>query len=83
MSFHPATQDLISSEEAEALARFVHDLGSRMDQVANLLQERGTPNTAMLAGTIRQDLHSLQELLNDTGRQPATAAVQSFLSTRQ
>lgn len=75
--------DAISSEESEALARFVHDLESRMEHVANLLQARGTSNTAILAGAIMRDLHVLEDLLSSTGRQMTSGPAATYLGTRQ
>lgn len=75
--------DAISSEESEALARFVHDLEARMEHVAELLQERGTSNTAILAGTIRRDLRLLEGLLSSSAREMTQDSLHEYLSTAQ
>jgi hypothetical protein len=75
--------DAISTEESEALARFVHDLQSKMDQVSTLLNERGNPNTAMLAGSICRDLHVLENLLTGSSHQMTSDSVPAYMSTPQ
>lgn len=57
--------EVLSSAEAEALTRFVHDLQSRMKSVAELLKQRGTPGTAGLAGSIAHELYLLEKELAD------------------
>ena len=80
MPFPSPSPDNLSSEESEALARFVHDLENRMQQAADLLNERGTPNTALLAASIMRDLHLLQDLL---AVRPISAETPVYLSTHQ
>jgi hypothetical protein len=79
MPFQPSMPDAISSEESEALARFVHDLQSRMDQVSTLLSERGNSNTAILAGSICRDLHVLENLLTGTSHQITSDSVPAYM----
>lgn len=83
MPFQNPLRDAISSDESEALARFVHDLETRMEQVADLLNERGTANAAILAGSITRDLRSLETLLCPNERQLTADAVQTYCSTPQ
>jgi hypothetical protein len=82
MPFQPLMPDGISVEESEALARFVHDLESRMEQVADLLNERGTPNTAILAGSILRDLRLLEDQLLRSGQRIGTGATEVYSTTQ-
>ena len=83
MPFQSAVPDVISLEESEALARFVHDLEARMKQVADLLNERGTSNTAILAGSITRDLGLLEDLLSPGTRQMTPESPSAYLTAAQ
>jgi len=75
--------DGISAEESEALARFVHDLETRMEHVAGLLNDRGTSNSAVLAGSITRDLRLLEDQLLRIARPVAADSLTSYSSTTQ
>jgi hypothetical protein len=83
MPFQPSMPDEISLEESEALARFVHDLESRMEQVADLLNDRGTPNSAMLAGSITRDLRLLEDQILKSVRPITPNPAHEYVSTAQ
>ena len=78
MPFQPSMPDEISLEESEALARFVHDLEARMQHVAELLNERGASNSAILAGSITRDLRLLEDQLLTNDRQRAPESPKFF-----
>jgi hypothetical protein len=81
MPFQPSIPDEVSLEESEALARFVHDLKSRMEHVADLLSERGTPTTAILAGSIARDLRVLEDQLLRGARQMTPDTLPAYSSS--
>jgi hypothetical protein len=83
MPFQPSMPDEISLEESEALARFVHDLQLRMEHVAALLNERGTPTSAILAGSITRDLRSLEDQILRSVRPITPSPAHEYLSTAQ